>query len=102
MISQTSAPSLPMGVGHTSELERFSQRLSALSARPLWERAADRAGPRPVPAIWRYSDMRPQLLRAIGLISAEDAERRVLMLENPGLPGTGFDTQLPLFGPRGP
>ena len=37
-------------------------------------------------------DMRPQLLRAIDLISAKEAERRVFMLENPGLPGSGYIT----------
>jgi gentisate 1,2-dioxygenase len=45
-----------------------------------------------VPTIWRYRDMRPQLLRAIDLITAKEAERRVFMLENPGLPGTGYIT----------
>jgi gentisate 1,2-dioxygenase len=34
--------------------------------------------------------MRPQLLRAIELITATEAERRVLRLENPGLAGTGL------------
>jgi len=43
-----------------------------------------------VPAHWRYADLRPLLLRASGLISKRDAERRVLMLENPGLTGTTF------------
>jgi gentisate 1,2-dioxygenase len=45
-----------------------------------------------VSAIWRYADMRPQLLRATELISTHEAERRVLMLENPGLPGSGYIT----------
>ena len=34
--------------------------------------------------------MRPALLRAGELITAREAERRVLMLENPALPGTTF------------
>jgi gentisate 1,2-dioxygenase len=29
------------------------------------------------------------LLRAVELITTKEAERRVFMLENPGLPGTG-------------
>ncbi|QYY33880.1 cupin domain-containing protein (plasmid) [Cupriavidus pinatubonensis] len=45
----------------------------------------------PVPAAqpwcWNWEDVYPQLLRAGSLISAEEAERRVLVLENPGLPG---------------
>lgn len=36
---------------------------------------------------WRYSSARDYLLRAGDLISAEQAERRVLILENPGLQG---------------
>ena len=76
----------------SSDLDHFSRTLSGLSARPLWERASHTARAQAVPAIWRYADMRPQLLRAIDLITAEEAERRVLMLENPGLPGTGLIT----------
>src|SRR5262249_57494278 len=45
-----------------------------------------------VRTIGRYRDMRPQLLRAVELIPAKEAERRVFMLENPGLPGTGYIT----------
>ena len=39
------------------------------------------------PAIWHYRDVRPHLMQAGGLISAEEATRRVLILENPGLKG---------------
>jgi gentisate 1,2-dioxygenase len=34
---------------------------------------------------WRYADIRPQLLRAGELTPIERAERRVLVLCNPGL-----------------
>jgi len=44
------------------------------------------------PAIWRWKDTRPLLARACELITARQAERRVLMLENPSLPGTTFAT----------
>jgi gentisate 1,2-dioxygenase len=76
-----------------SELARLSRDLESLNAKPLWERTA-RMGPGSpaVPTIWRYRDMRPQLLRAVELITAKEAERRVFMLENPGLPGTGYIT----------
>jgi gentisate 1,2-dioxygenase len=40
-----------------------------------------------VPAIWEYGRVRPYLLEACELISTEEAERRVLVLENPGLAG---------------
>ena len=76
-----------------SELAQLSRDIQSLNARPLWERT-QRMGPGTpaVPTIWRYTDMRPQLLRAIDLITAKEAERRVFMLENPGLPGTGYIT----------
>jgi gentisate 1,2-dioxygenase len=76
-----------------AELARLSRDIQSLNARPLWERT-QRMGPGTpaVPTIWRYRDMRPQLLRAIDLITAKEAERRVFMLENPGLPGTGYIT----------
>jgi len=76
-----------------SERARLSRDLRDLNARPVWEHTLRMAPGSPAhPAIWRYKDLRPQLLRAIGLITAQDAERRVLMLENPGLPGTGYIT----------
>jgi gentisate 1,2-dioxygenase len=76
-----------------TELARLSHDIQELNARPLWERT-QRMGPGTpaVPAIWRYRDLRPQLLRSIDLITAKEAERRVFMLENPGLPGTGYIT----------
>ncbi len=75
------------------DLASLSRDIQMLNARPLWERTQRMAPGTPaVPAIWRYLDMRPQLLRAVGLITARQAERRVFMLENPGLPGTGYIT----------
>lgn len=46
-----------------------------------------------VPAHWRYADTRPLLARAAGLITTRDAERRVLVLENPALRGSYQVTQ---------
>jgi gentisate 1,2-dioxygenase len=44
-------------------------------------------------AIWRYAELHEQVLEAGVLISAEEAERRVLILENPGLRGQSCITQ---------
>ena len=77
----------------TSDLARYSRDIARLNAKPLWERTTHMGpGTSAVPAIWRYSDMRPQLLRAAELVTTQQAERRVLMLENPGLPATGYIT----------
>ncbi|MHB8576647.1 MAG: cupin domain-containing protein [Dehalococcoidia bacterium] len=57
----------------------------------LWTVLGDALTPEPrvrsVPYIWRYKDVRPRVLRAGELVTAEEAERRVLMLMNPGLDG---------------
>jgi gentisate 1,2-dioxygenase len=42
--------------------------------------------------LWRYAELRPKLLESATLISKEEAERRVLVLENPRLRGTTFIT----------
>jgi gentisate 1,2-dioxygenase len=81
----------------TIEREEFYQRLQAMNAAPLWEQLADLvlAQPRPgcVPARWRYEEMRPYLMESGKLITADEAERRVLMIENPGLQGLPQITQ---------
>ena len=76
-----------------SNLARLSRDLRSLNAIPAWELRTQRSlGSPAIPTLWRYQDMRPQLLRAIDLITTKEAERRVLRLENPGLAGTGHIT----------
>ena len=76
-----------------SDLQRFSKEIAALDMKPLWERVMRLApGTAARAAIWRWQDTRPLLMRACELITAKQAERRVLMLENPMLPGTTFIT----------
>ncbi|ATE65235.1 gentisate 1,2-dioxygenase [Rhizorhabdus dicambivorans] len=45
------------------------------------------------PALWNYSVVREHLRTAGELITAEEAERRVLILQNPGLPGSSLITR---------
>lgn len=76
-----------------SDLARFSEEIAALGMKPLWERTMRlKPGTAAVPAVWRWRETRPLLVRACELITAKQAERRVLMLENPTLPGTTFIT----------
>jgi gentisate 1,2-dioxygenase len=71
--------------------QQFSREAAAKNLKPLWERTmALRPGNAAVGTRWRYADVRHALLRAGELITAREADRRVLMLENPGLPGTTF------------
>jgi gentisate 1,2-dioxygenase len=75
------------------DLARFSKEIAALGMKPLWERVMRlNPGTAAQAAIWRWSDTRPLLMRACELITASQAERRVLMLENPALAGTTFIT----------
>lgn len=64
---------------------------------PLWEElhALVPAQPRTpcVPAFWSYNTVRPYLMRAGEAITAEEAVRRVLILENPALRGRASITQ---------
>ncbi len=77
--------------------EDFYRRLKTKNAAPLWESLADLvlAQPRPgcVPALWRYEEIRPLLMEAGALITAQEADRRVLMIQNPGLKGVPQITQ---------
>ena len=92
-----------------SQLRReYYTRLAAKNAAPLWEVLSSLVTPTPrdktQAALWRYADMRPLIMEAGELITAEEAERRVLILENPGLRGTSQITQslyagLQMIGP---
>lgn len=73
--------------------ERFSGELDALHMKPLWERVMRlQPGTAAVPVIWNWEQVQPHLMRAGELITTQEAERRVLMLENPALKGTTFAT----------
>ncbi len=76
------------------DLAGFSREISPHHLNPLWERTQRmQPGSACVPAHWRYADTRPLLARAADLISTRDAERRVLVLENPALRGSYQVTQ---------
>ncbi|MHA6196045.1 gentisate 1,2-dioxygenase [Pseudomonas wadenswilerensis] len=69
----------------------FYERIDHHHLFPLWEQLHNLVPREPAPAglaaLWRYTDLRPHLLEAGTLISAQEAVRRVLVLENPGLRG---------------
>lgn len=74
----------------------YQQRAADAHLTPLWSFFKEwfPAEPRSaaVPHVWRYDALRPLLMEAAGVISATDAERRVLALENPGLAGQHLAT----------
>jgi gentisate 1,2-dioxygenase len=109
MTSSQTASSKPDrgGILETVDLEaekgrqEFYDRAGKEHLAPLWRVLGGLVTETPVtkcvPAIWHYGDVRPYLVEACRLIRAEEAERRVLILENPGLPGQSRITQS-LFG----
>ena len=73
------------------------QDMQALSLTPLWESLHTLVPKQPAPdyqaALWRYADILPHLTRAGEVISAAEAVRRVLVLENPGMKGSSSITR---------
>jgi gentisate 1,2-dioxygenase len=80
----------------TPERAEFYERIAPLNLATLWERLHNLVTPEPVtdcqPTIWHYAEVRPHLMRSGNLITAMEATRRVLMLENPGYPGQATTT----------
>lgn len=76
---------------HEPRRAEFYRRIGAYSMTPLWEVLHSLVPTEPaaacVPAHWRYRDVRPFLLESGEIISAREAVRRVLVLENPACPG---------------
>ncbi len=77
----------------TTRAERaaYTRQIAESGLTPLWESLHSLVPPQPrpqaLPALWKYAEIRPLVLEAGAIISAEEAVRRVLVLENPGLPG---------------
>jgi gentisate 1,2-dioxygenase len=100
--------------GSASETRaKYYDEMANQSLAPLWERLRGLVPltprPRCVPAGWHFTDIRPMLMRAGELLTMEEAERRVLVIENPGIPGQSKITnslyagmQLLLPGERAP
>jgi gentisate 1,2-dioxygenase len=77
--------------------DAYYERIAAKNLTPLWELLSALVPERPrspcLPHLWRYDEIRPWLMESGSLISAKEAVRRVLILENPGLPGSSAITQ---------
>jgi gentisate 1,2-dioxygenase len=86
----TDVSNFPESLDVIGSRQRYYAEIAKWSLAPLWERLASMVPNEPIPSavpfMWSYSEVRECLLTAGSLISAEEAERRVLILENPGLP----------------
>ena len=83
MLSNSSVSATP------EVLDSYYRELEDFGLAPLWlvQETALVSEPtsKAVPYIWRWKDLEPRALRAGELIGTQDAERRVLMLLNPGI-----------------
>lgn len=75
----------------TPERRAFYERISRLNLTPLWLSLGNLVTAEPAsacqPATWAFDDIRAAMIEAGALITAKEAERRVLVLENPGFRG---------------
>jgi gentisate 1,2-dioxygenase len=71
--------------------EAYYDKISGYDMAPLWEVLKNVVTKEPKtkckPAIWKFSDVKKLMAEAGDVITAEEAERRVLVLENPNLRG---------------
>jgi gentisate 1,2-dioxygenase len=78
-------------IQQTPERLAFYKKIDGESMTALWNVMGALITPEPrsacVPHLWRFDSIRAHMLEAGGLITAKEAERRVLILENPGLRG---------------
>lgn len=75
----------------TPERKAFYEKIDEKSITPLWSVLSNIITPEPksgcIAHHWNFDEVKAYLLEAGGLITAKEAERRVLILENPGLRG---------------
>lgn len=81
----------------SAERQSLYRRMDRHNLAPLWEVLHDLIPNEPAtpckPALWKYAEARPYLMEAGKLITAREAVRRVLILENPGMRGESCITQ---------
>ena len=72
-------------------------RIDEYNMAPLWEVLHELLAHEPVteatPHLWNYDSLRPSLMESADVISTEEAERRVLILENPTMRGKSCITE---------
>src|SRR5262245_20747312 len=75
----------------TAERKAFYARIEQQNMTALWTVMGALITPEPkiacMPALWQFDRIRSAMLEAGTLITAKEDERRVLVLENPGLRG---------------
>src|SRR2546427_827984 len=72
-----------------AELQDYYAQLRSQHITPAWTGGGITREPKSkaVPWVWHWRDLRPQAMQAAQLVGTEQAERRVLRLTHPELPG---------------
>src|SRR6476619_4296957 len=96
MLSQGGSSMLELSDIQSSqeELQDYYAQLQAQHVTPAWIGGGISVEPQSqaVPYAWHWRDLRPQAIRAGELVGTAQAERRVLRLTNPELPGIASNT----------
>jgi gentisate 1,2-dioxygenase len=66
-------------------MERFYEDVRRIHGRALWQTEGTAKQSPTVPYLWKYRDFRPLLFKAAEIVPIELAERRVLVMANPGI-----------------
>lgn len=69
----------------TDPLAAFYEDVKRVHGRSLWQTGGASKKPATLPYLWKYQDYRPLLFRAVEIVPIELAERRVLIMANPGI-----------------
>ena len=83
--------------GLSAERKELYARLDQRNLAPLWEVIGDLVPlhPKPsfAPALWKYEDVRPLIMEGGRQLTVKEAERRVVVLENPARRGAAQITR---------
>ena len=89
----------------TNKHQELLDKLPGYNVNSLWTVMHAMVTTKPSPkadvALWKYKELRPLLLEAGSAVTAEQAERRVLMLTNPALSAFPLPHIRSLVGLRG-
>ena len=66
-------------------MQAFYDEVKRIHGRPLWQTEGTAKKPATLPYLWKYRDFRPLLFKAAEIVPIELAERRVLVMANPGI-----------------
>jgi gentisate 1,2-dioxygenase len=66
-------------------MERFYEDVKRIHGRALWQTEGTGKKSPTLPYLWKYRDFRPLLFKAAEIVPIELAERRVLVMANPGI-----------------